>query len=330
MNRLPSIAAEVPIKSFEKRAFRAAYSAFRKAIPYARNLAGKYAPTFENVNRFGNKIEGGISRGVGRVLGPQGRSLSNKLLKGTVGESARQAVTGAGIGGLLEGGLGAAFADEGQRGDAFLSGLRSGATSGAAFGALGGMVGQPIRNLRQSALTEAARLRGLSPAVATKSMDQGFFKNLKSLATGRGEYDAPLNRQLAGINALGQAGQFAGEMYLPTKILPTPATPPPDEMKYASTEEPNAVPAIPPVLLGSVGGSTIGGIATDLLKESPRFPAGYGGKILSRAIPAAGALTGAYLGLQQMPPKSENLQAVEDVDFDKLLRYYRKRKDSPA
>ena len=67
---------------------------------------------------------------------------------GVMNEVKRQARGGAALGGLLEGGINAATAEEGQRGKAFAQGAAHGAASGAIGGALSGGVTGVGRDMR--------------------------------------------------------------------------------------------------------------------------------------------------------------------------------------
>lgn len=322
---------DTDIKSLQKEAF------IKKLLPRLKPFLGKLGP--KGLRRVGGNVERAVGRGVGHVLGPQGQATSNKLLKGTAGEIASQAVGGAGVLGLIQGGLEAATADPGQRGQAFLSGLGSGAASGAMYGGLSGLVGKPIRNLRQSALTQAVKRRGLKPNLASKSMDQGFFKNLKTIGTGKSKVPG-INRELAGINAAGQVGQLGAEWVVPTMIMnrmmedevdsePTPVKQA-DDQSFLST--------IPPSLAGAALGGVGAGLGTDYLNTRNYLPTGARGKLLNRIIPATGSVLGAYTAMRLAkppppppPPVAEDVsESLSNVDFDKLLRYYKKREDSPA
>jgi len=326
------------IKSLEKVAFTAAAQrilgrgmrgvgpALARGLSHVKSAPGKI---MEPLSRAAQKTEQGISKGVGHILGPEGEALSNKLLKGTVGEMGRQAAVGAVAMPILGGGIDALMAPEGQRGEAFTSNLGRHALEGATWGGLSGAVGHPFRNLRRSAVSQAVQRRGLAPEAVDTAMNQGFGKNIKSMFTGKGVHPtAGANRSLAAMGAVGQVGQVGTEWVLPEMIMAEPEPP-----QYAKQAEEKTY-TIPPSLVGAATGGLSTGLIVDALNSRNYMPSGTKGKVLNRLLPALGSVGGAYTAMQlaQPPrPAPDPIQkSLNDVDFDKLLRYYKKREDSPS
>jgi hypothetical protein len=102
-------------------------------------------------------------------------------------------------------------------------------------------------------------------------------------------------------------------------------------------------PGIPASLItGAAGGGTgvVGtGLLVDALKAKNKFPTGATGSILGRLLPVAGSVAGGigghYLGKTYFPEKDKqekqvkklqkDVKPLEQIDFDKLMRYYSKR-----
>lgn len=373
----------------EKRAWASALlSGARNLAPKALGHAGKgiskawnaatgapgraIAPISNKLRPVGKAIEGHTARGVGSVLGQPGADLSRKLMRKVPAQMAKDTAMFAGIGGGLEGGMGALFAEDGQRGDAFLHGLGSGALTGAATGAVTGFTGGLAKNIRRSSLHEAAKRQGLSGMsahrAAKQQLDRGFRGSARDLVSGKGT----LGRAGSAQNMLGGAGQFGAEVVAPFALLPASlgggnpfATPDEPPAPY-SAENPyryrDAQPFYPEMKTGSAvpedltwkdparygvtlgGGALLGiptGMATDLLKEKPWYPKGAKGSFASRATQtaatAAGLTGGHLLGNHLLPPDPPPPavdpgveEKLEQIDFDKLMRYYKKREAEQA
>ena len=330
----------------------------RKVAPKVGPALGRAGPA---LRELGTKAEQAVGKGFGRFLGPEAQVVSDKLLKGTTGEMANQAIGGAIVMPLLGGVGDAIMAPKGERLDAFTSNMGRNALEGAAFGGLSGAIYKPIRNLRQSAVTEAVKRRGLAPDAVDKSMNQGFFRNLHSVATGKGIHPTRgANRELAALNASGQLGGEAATWMLPGMIMgegssqetapapapvtprpapalpaPAPVTPRPTPAyasKQATASSDSDAWSVPPSLVGAATGGISAGLFTDYLNTRGVLPTGGKGKVLNRLIPALGSVGGAYGALrltQPSAPEPDPIQkSLTDIDFDKLLRYYKKRDDS--
>lgn len=329
-------------------------------------LPGKaIEPLANKLRPIGKAIENQAASGAGKLLGKPGEQLTQKLVKNVPAQMVKDTAMFAGIGGLAEGGLGAAFAEDGQRGDAFLHGLGSGALSGAAMGGITGLAGGVTKNIRRSGLQQAAQRQGLRGGAATQAANKqldssllgsGFLGSARDFAKNTG----PLGRAGSAQNMAGHVGQFGAEWVVPAAVLPaslgggnpfsTPDPPPMQQPLYSEMKTGSAIgddltwkdPARYGVTLG--GGALLGiptGMATDLLKEKPWYPKGAKGSFASRATQtaatAAGLTGGHLLGnalLPETPPPpavDPNIEdKLEQIDFDKLMRYYKKREAEQA
>lgn len=282
---------------------RGAIGAVRKMIPA---IAGK-APTWGQ----------GLGKGLGR-------------------EMLTQAGAGAALGGLLEGGINAATAEEGQRGSAFAKGLAHGAATGAAAGAMTAPITTGARNLRLKGLTHMA---GGDSAAAQQALDRGYLKTLRDVA--KPSSATPLGRRGALFEAAAAPATLAAEMAVPTIALsgmmgePAPSQPPPSaavpgppgqlqqmqppQPKYASDGETAPSPINP--LWGTALGGPLGGAAAEgLLRhfvDDPKL--GPADTVLrGRLLPALGGalgVIGGYYGVDALnQARGATLRPASAVD----------------
>lgn len=230
----------VPRTSFEKTAFLGAVG----------RAVSKYGP-----GRLSNwlapktkPLEKGLVNALSRVGANPVKT--QQLLRGALGSGVRDAVSGAAIGGVLEGGIRGALAEEGEGANEFFRGLGSGAVSGAGYGALTGIGGRVARNSRLMAYQNIAKNNpGLSTlSVARRGKDMGFRSSLQKA------FKAPdpqnpmgqIDRNIARAKLLGGAGVLGAEWGLPS-VMPSgdagaqdiPQPPPMQQPQY----QPNA-PAV--------------------------------------------------------------------------------------
>lgn len=331
-------------------------------------VANKLAPV-------GKAMEEGAAAGVGKVLGKPGADLTKRVVKGTPGKALREATSFGVLGAGIEGGLGAATAEEGQKGKAFLEGAGHGALSGAAMGGLMGGFGGAMKNVRRGSLQQAAMRQGMkggkSLQAANQQLNRGFFKSIGDTAMGGGN----LGRKGSAQNVAGGMAQVGAEWMAPLAVLPAALggghamTMGFDPEMFSGApqghqppqQQPQAyAPQNYPAKLGSIisdplettmgneklkeparllttlsSGAATGiptGIAFDSMAKKPWYPKGAKGSLLSRTGQtlgtAAGLLGGHYLGNEVFPRQetdSEVEQKLEQIDFDKLMRYYKKR-----
>jgi hypothetical protein len=219
-------------------------------------LADRFTPTAlaRAVQPATRGLEKGISAAGHRFLSPERARTFDRVMRGVPQNTARDIASNALIGGVFEGGLGAAMADSGERGDAFMHGLGSGAVSGAAFGAISGPLAQMARNTRGIHMSGLAQRHGLSrPEMAKQVKGMGTWDALKGSF---GKTD-DLNRQIARHKIVGGAGQIGAEIALPMMLMPgehTPDAPPPPAAPSVPSLQPNA-PAVYAQPQGFKGGS---------------------------------------------------------------------------
>lgn len=313
---------------------------------------------------YGTKAEQGVAKGVGKAFGPTAEKATSGLLKGTAGEMGKQMAGGAAILGGIQGTAGALAAPEGQGTEQFFKGLGQGALMGAGYGAAGGLAAGSIKNLRRKSLQQMAKRQNpaldsrSATNLANEQLNRGFFGSAKDLATGKGL----MGRSGSGANLAGGPTQLAGE-FMAGEALMAPfgmsifsdhspesagaypgATQSrmPSRASYVPTQNfkvssdlnsPND-PAIPPPLVGSVAGGGAGGLTTRMLvgaaRKKGKIPPGVIGSAAEHVAPflgsAGGALSGYYAGSKMQPEPEVNWEEkLNKIDFDKLMRYYKKR-----
>lgn len=246
--------------------------------------------------RYTQPIERGIAAGAGKMFGPQGAQVARSLVRGVPGRMATDAVIGAGFGGLLEGGIGAATAEPGSRGSAFMRGFGSGAASGALGGAITGAgMGLSSNAARMGLRSQAAR-QGLSGVAANKAVNavqnRGFLGNMRDLATG----GAPGSLGRRGA-AMGLAGTTAG---LVAGAMPTPRVEFGGEQKTGEAKDDKRYwlsPYTTSMMLGTGLGTAGANIGLDLLEAAGHLPPNTLRKILATRLgPLPGSLLGAAAG----------------------------------
>ena len=169
---------------------RGAFNAARKFLPAA---AGNVAQAFQ-------KATPGVSKGLGQAAWGDAKA-------------------GIALGGLLDGGMAAATAAPGERGDAFMQGAARGATIGGLSGAASGVARQGMRNMRQTHLTIMAGkemhgqgMLGLSPEHAqgtgAAALNNSWLNDLKSSFTGK----SPLGTAGSRFESLAAPATIAADM----------------------------------------------------------------------------------------------------------------------
>lgn len=287
-----------------------------------------------------------LAAGMGKSPAVQAkvRQGTTNALKGVT----REALTQAGAGGALVGGLGALSAEDGHKWDAFKSGFGTGAT----FGGLSGVAGRAVRNLRRGQLGRQAASQAatrshvnaagqkISPTMAAKEqLNQGMGATLRGAVTGQG----PMGRAGNIADLGGVAAQTGAEWVLPGMALsylgsgnPDPL-PTPKVAAAAPLEEstPPDNSGLPKKYIGSLIGSSLGyptgSVLANTLTRGGRPQSQVLRGAMKHFIPAAtgvgGAITGYNVGKKyDAPPPPE--KELAQIDFDKLLRYYKKKEDT--
>lgn len=148
---------------------RGAFNAARKFLPAA---AGNVAQAFQ-------KATPGVTKGLGQAAWGDAKA-------------------GIALGGLLDGGMAAATAAPGERGDAFMQGAARGATIGGLSGAASGVARQGMRNMRQTHLSNVAgkqmAAQGMDPMAAMTyapqagetALNRSWFGGMKDAVKGQG------------------------------------------------------------------------------------------------------------------------------------------------
>ena len=282
---------------------------------------------------------------------PKGTITS--YLKGVPKEMGSQALGFGAFGGGLE----AAMAEKGQRMEALKRGIGSGALIGLGFGAGTGLIRAPAMALRRKSLQNIAKgqrrrttLKQNEQAMKElpeKVLSRGWTGNIKDIATGKGA----LGRRGAASGAAGGTAQLVGEWGLPMTALPAAfggmlygnETANLQKQMAAGHPYPQHIPKTAEDILGTppeVIGGVLGGTGANLLARIPlqylskkyNIPASVAGTIATEAIPTA-ASVGGFLGgrrkAQELFPKREpkepeELEKLKMINFDKLLRYYKR------
>lgn len=262
---------------------------------------------------------GGIGAAVRRIAPQAGAKLMGSmkpLAQGLGGEMKRQALGGALIGGVLEGGMGAAAAEDGQKGRAFAKGLLHGGATGAAMGAATAPITTAGRNLRLSTLGK------MGPVDAAKATyDRGYLGTLKDVATGKGA----LGRRGAALEAVAAPAQLAAEMALPAAAmgaLGVGTPPPPEQVRTAADEQEAAGPKFEPVYIAPFTSTTGAGLVDSAIDRfAPNMQHGF---LRKRALPALGAAALTIPTVKAIRAMNPEPEPLEDIDVDALKYYFGK------
>ena len=177
---------------------------------------------------LGQKAEQWLNRGISRVA-PQHSELAGRLTRGVSKPLMREAFAGAMTGGVLSGGLGAAFAPEGERMNAFTSGFGSGALYGGIGGVLQGGGQGLVKNLRAEGIRNLSAKHNVPMSQVGSGIHKMKFKDaLKDSFVGKD----PLQKSMARQKVLGSTGAATATFVLPNLINPS--------------SEPEPAPAPPP------------------------------------------------------------------------------------
>lgn len=253
-----------------------------------------------------------------RRYAPQAASM---LTRGLGGELKRQVGAGAALGGLLEGGMTAAGAEEGQKLKAFGRGALHGAAVGGAMGAATAPIATAGKNLR----LEGLKRMGGHPGAAQATVDRSFFGGLKDLAKGTG----PMGRRGAAFETLAAPVQTAAEFALPAAAvgaLESKMQRQPQPQKQANAPEDKEGFKFEPVYVAPFTSTAGAGAVDAALDHLKPLPAGTQPSFLrKRALPALGAAAltiPAVKAIRAMYPEPEPL---EDIDVDALKYYFGKQ-----
>lgn len=245
----------------------------------------------------------------------QGSGLTRGLGK----EMLTQTGAGAALGGLIEGGIGAATADEGQRGQAFLHGAAHGAATGALAGAATAPVTTAARNLRLKGLEHMAGPGGAE--AAQQQLSRSWTGGMKDLVTGKG----PMGRRGAAFETLAAPATLAAEFAVPSMVLgsgeppsrqPEPhATVPPApgqlqqmQPKVAEAADSPQAPIEP--ILGTALGGPLGAATVEGLLQAyydPRHPDMRNMLLRKQLLPALGGAAGVLGGYYGIKALNERL-----------------------
>lgn len=269
--------------------------------------------------------------------------MLNKAMGGNAGtamgkrlgrEIFTQGLGGAAIGGVLEGGLGAAMAEDGHRGEAFARGAMHGAALGAAGGAISGAVTPFSRMARFKAMQAA----GATPMQAGRTINRNWFRNVWDVARGNG----PGGRIPAAIEALAVPAEMAAvTAIMPGGGAPEPAPAPAAVQGYPQQQIRTAsaldgLPDLPgdehrgpsyhldPLYITPFSSALGAGLAdAGVKKYAPKMPDNF---FRRRGVPALGAAAvtiPSVLAIRALQPQPEN--PLEDIDVDALKYYFGKK-----
>jgi hypothetical protein len=304
---------------------------------------------------------GGLYRAARRFAPQAGAKffgpMLNKAMGGNAGtalgkrvgrEIFTQGLGGAAIGGVLEGGLGAAMADDGHRGEAFARG----ALHGTAIGAAGGAISGAVTPFSRMARFKAMRAAGATPMQAGRTLKRNWFGNVWDVARGNG----PGGRIPAAIEAAAVPAEFlAVNALMPGGEAPAPAptaqaAPPqpqpphtyPGQVRTASEHEGfyggdladlSGFPGddrrgpsvqLDPLYITPFSSALGAGLAdAGVKKYAPKMPDNF---FRRRGVPALGAAAvtiPSVLAIRALQPKPEN--PLEDIDVDALKYYFGKK-----
>jgi hypothetical protein len=207
---------------------------FSGGIGIGRHLSSRGKnPLLQKIMPYGTRAEQLLTQGVGKIA-PNFAPTFGRAIKGTSRAAMREGFGGAVAGGVFGGGLNAAFANEGERGQAFMSGALSGAGLGALSGAVSGGAGGVVRNLRAKQIQDMAKTQGVKPGVIGKQVFKmptfwGSKENPSAIRGAFGKEKTPL-RDVSRAKLMGGTGAAAASWVLPELVMPhapEPPAPPP-------------------------------------------------------------------------------------------------------
>jgi hypothetical protein len=266
---------------------------------------------------------GGVAAAAKRYA-PQAASM---LTRGLGGELKRQVGFGAAVGGALEGGMGALGAEKGHKLEAFGRGALHGAAVGGAMGAATAPIATAGRNMRLKALESM----GGTPAAAKATVDRGYFKGIKDLATGSG----PMGRRGAALETLAAPVQTAAEFAIPaaavgaleSRMQPeAPQLPLPQQQKQA--EDAAAGFQFEPAYISPFTSMAGKGLTDSLVEKlHPEMSHGFFRK---RALPALGAAALTIPAVKAIRAMNPEPAPLDDIDVDALKYYFGKPPQTPG
>lgn len=288
----------------------------RKAVPAAitgaKQVPGK---TMDAIGSAGTRAEQALVS----KLPSNMQSTAGKVLAGTGKNVAQNAAIGASLGGAVEGGIGALSAPEGERGKAFLEGAAHGAAGGAVGGAVQGALTPAWNGLSMG----QKQLTGLRQSGMDRLHSQGLGTTLKQVVMG-----GHAGRGGAATEVARRGTQLAGDWVVPGMVA--------GAMPYAlggNSEMPKEASFIPPALIGSMGGSLLGGLGADAVMQGLEakgvLPKGLKNPLARSAVRGASALGTGLTGygtinaLTDHPDLAQH-ENLNKIDMDKLLADYSK------
>lgn len=314
----------------------------KRANPWvlgARKALGKFLPgALGAASAAGRAAAGKLSPGL-RAAAP---GIKSEILE--------QARFGAGLGGLVGGGLGAVGAEEGHRGEGFLRGAASGALGGAASGVASGAVTGAGRAARGALINRVApsNLGMLNPAdLAKHHQSKSWLGNVRGAFK---EDPAGLGRKADLIEAIGAPLTLAGDIAAGGAVMS--ALPPwaggspaaePQVPKQAADEGSSGFSLSPATLVAPLGGLAGRVGAEELLERkldpliaeggdwARRFPPkGHLRKRILPGLASLGAGATTYGLAQALAPKPAVPEGLEDVDLDLLKAVFAKQPEAPV
>ncbi len=265
-------------------------------------------------NRLAIGAERGLSKAIGKTFQPGAAATARSLVKEVPREIASNVALGAGAGALLEGGIAANTAPEGEGRNAFIEGAGHGALTGALGGVGWGVASKATRNatgLGMKALSQRAGMGGETALKATQA--RGLGATLKDVMHGSAG-GAPMGRSGAvaelGSRATNLAGDFgfqnpaamAGGAAGAAAPVAGMALRPEDYQQRTAEERPKRKhPNLPdPITLAQMMGSGVGAATTGVLGNIAQRK-WLGNKptlndAVGRFAPLPGAVGGAALG----------------------------------
>ena len=305
------------------------------------------------------KAERGIASSINRNLKPQAAGVAQALTKGVPRQIASDAAMGAGFGALMEGGMAANAAPEGEGAGAFAQGALGGAAKGFAAGGIMGLASRGTSNATGLGMKALAARPGMGGAAALKATQaRGIGSTLRDvLQPARAGSAAPMGRGGAIAELGARATNTAGSWVLPSYITPAAlvgggavaaageaaggaageaATTPPQykaaaaRLSWLKTAKEHSKAGPDPVTLATMAGSGLGAGTTGLLGDfSEGLLANHPKKLMAlrrfSTVPGAvaGAALGHYLGKTYLPTDIPyaNVKPLSDLELAELRDY---------
>jgi hypothetical protein len=240
--------------------------------------AGIFSRPAAYLSELGTAAEKALYSRSRKHLSPAAQQTLKKYVGGVASNTLQETAANAALGGVIGGGLQAAFAEPGEGVNAGLRGVVPGVLGGAAWGAVSGPTRALMRNAtRQHLEGRAIASKIHNPAAAAKKLvdTDSWWQNVKDSVTS----NHPMGRTAPALAALsGTAAMGLADFYLPSKLNimgmsePPEAPPPSQQSRVVTASHKKDHSKVPIEVKGSSLGSISSNITTKALIRTHKFP----------------------------------------------------------